>query len=80
MTLLGQRARASVNAFTKETFSGIQITKTFRREKKVYNNFLEVNNQSYRVNLKRAFFMNSIFPTTFFKISLKVLGAVNIFL
>jgi len=58
MTLLGQRARASVNAFTKESFSGIQITKTFRREKKVYENFLEVNNQSYRVNLKRAFFMN----------------------
>lgn len=62
MTLLGQRARASVNAFTKEAFSGIQITKTFRREKNVYNNFLDVNNQSYRVNLKRAFFMNSIFP------------------
>jgi ATP-binding cassette subfamily B protein len=63
MTLLGQRALASVNAFTKETFSGIQITKTFRREKNVYENFLAVNNQSYKVNLRRAFLLNSIFPT-----------------
>jgi ABC-type multidrug transport system fused ATPase/permease subunit len=63
MTLLGQRALASVNAFTKETFSGIQIAKTFRREKKVYENFLQINNQSYKVNLKRAFLLNSIFPT-----------------
>ena len=63
MTLLGQRALASVNAFTKESFSGIQIAKTFRRENKVYENFLQVNNQSYRVNLKRAFLLNAIFPT-----------------
>ena len=63
MTLLGQRALASVNAFTKETFSGIQIAKTFRREKKVHENFLQINNQSYKVNLRRAFLLNSIFPT-----------------
>ncbi len=63
MTLLGQRALASVNAYTKESFSGIQIAKTFRREKKVYDDFLQVNNQSYKVNLKRAFLLNAIFPT-----------------
>ncbi len=63
LTLLGQRALATVNAFTKETFSGIQIAKTFRREKNVYENFLQINNQSYRVNLRRAFLLNSIFPT-----------------
>ncbi|MHA1980496.1 MAG: ABC transporter ATP-binding protein [Promethearchaeota archaeon] len=63
MTLLGQRALASVNAYTKENFSGIQIAKTFRREKKVYDDFLQVNNQSYNVNLKRAFLLNSIYPT-----------------
>lgn len=63
MTLLGQRALASVNAFAKETFSGIQIAKTFRREKSVYENFLQVNNQSYKVNLRRAFLLNSIYPT-----------------
>jgi ABC-type multidrug transport system fused ATPase/permease subunit len=63
MTLLGQRALASVNAYTKESFSGIQIAKTFRRENKVYDDFLQVNNQSYKVNLKRAFLLNAIFPT-----------------
>jgi ABC-type multidrug transport system fused ATPase/permease subunit len=63
MPLLGQRALASVNAYTKESFSGIQIAKTFRREKKVYDDFIQVNNQSYKVNLKRAFLLNAIFPT-----------------
>jgi len=63
MTLLRQRALASVNAYTKESFSGIQIAKTFRQEKKVYDDFLQVNDQSYKVNLKRAFLLNAIFPT-----------------
>jgi ATP-binding cassette subfamily B protein len=62
-TLLGQRALASVNAFVKESFSGIQIAKTFRQEKKLYNNFNEVNTTSYRVNLRRAFVLNAIFPS-----------------
>ncbi|MFX1354390.1 MAG: ABC transporter ATP-binding protein [Promethearchaeota archaeon] len=63
MTLLGQRALASVNAFVKESFSGIQIAKTFRQELKLYNQFNEVNIQSYKVNLKRAFTLNAIFPS-----------------
>lgn len=62
-TLLGQRALASVNAFVKESFSGIQIAKTFRQEEKLYNNFNEVNTTSYSVNLRRAFVLNAIFPS-----------------
>ena len=62
-TLLGQRALASVNAFVKESFSGIQIAKTFRQEEKLYNNFNEVNTTSYRVNMRRAFVLNAIFPS-----------------
>ncbi|MFW9895018.1 MAG: ABC transporter ATP-binding protein [Candidatus Thorarchaeota archaeon] len=62
MTLLGQRSLASVNAFVKESFSGIQIAKTFRQEEKLYTEFEMVNNQSYTVNLKRALILNSIFP------------------
>jgi ATP-binding cassette subfamily B protein len=62
-TLLGQRALASVNSYVQESFSGIQIAKTFRQEDKLYKNFLEVNNQSYNVNLRRAFVINAIFPT-----------------
>ncbi len=63
MTLLGQRARASVNAFVKESFSGIQIAKTFGQEQKLYDQFNGVNIQSYKVNLKRAFLLNAIFPS-----------------
>ncbi|MFX0043106.1 MAG: ABC transporter ATP-binding protein [Candidatus Hodarchaeota archaeon] len=62
-TLLGQRALASVNAYVKESFSGIQIAKTFRQEQKLYNNFNEVNTTSYNVNLRRAFVLNAIFPS-----------------
>ncbi|MFW9987543.1 MAG: ABC transporter ATP-binding protein [Candidatus Odinarchaeota archaeon] len=62
-TLLGQRALASVNAYVKESFSGIQIAKTFRQEDKLYKNFNEVNITSYKVNLRRAFVLNGIFPS-----------------
>ena len=62
-TLLGQRALASVNAYVKESFSGIQIAKTFRQEAKLYSNFNEVNTNSYKVNMRRAFVLNAIFPS-----------------
>ena len=62
-TLLGQRAIASVNAFAKETYSGIQIAKTFSQEEKLFEEFNKINNQSYKVNLKRAFLFNIIFPS-----------------
>ena len=62
-TLLGQRALASVNAYVKESFSGIQIAKTFRQEEKLYKKFNDVNDTSYNVNLRRAFVLNGIFPT-----------------
>jgi len=63
LTLLGQRALASVNAYVKESFSGIQIAKTFRQETKLYEKFKDINNQSYDVNLKKGFVLVSIFPT-----------------
>ncbi len=62
-TLLGQRALASVNDFVKESFSGIQIAKTFRQEEKLYEKFNKVNDTSYKVNLRRAFILNAIFPS-----------------
>ncbi|MHA2283353.1 MAG: ABC transporter ATP-binding protein [Promethearchaeota archaeon] len=61
-SLLGQRALASVNAYVKESFSGIQIAKTFRQEDKLYENFNEVNNISYKVNLHREYILNIMFP------------------
>ncbi|MFW9904909.1 MAG: ABC transporter ATP-binding protein [Candidatus Thorarchaeota archaeon] len=62
LTLLGQRALAVVNAFVQESFSGIQIAKTFRQESKLYEKFLDVNQQSYIVNRKRAYLFNFLFP------------------
>jgi len=62
-TLLGQRARANVNSFVKESISGIQIAKTFRREQKLYDRFNKINEQSYQVNLRRAWVLNTIYPT-----------------
>ena len=62
-TLLGQRALASVNDFVKESFSGIQIAKTFRQEEKLYEQLNNVNDTSYKVNLRRAFILNAIFPS-----------------
>ena len=62
-TLLGQRALSTVNSFVKESFSGIQIAKTFRQEEKLYEDFKKINDQSYRVNLRRAFVFNIIFPS-----------------
>jgi ABC-type multidrug transport system fused ATPase/permease subunit len=62
-TLKGQRALANVNSFVKESISGIQIAKTFRKEKKLYKRFNNVNQTSYKVNLKRAWVLNTIFPT-----------------
>ncbi|UCE12402.1 MAG: ABC transporter ATP-binding protein [Candidatus Heimdallarchaeota archaeon] len=61
-TLEGQRALATVNSFVQESVSGISIAKTFRQEKKLYNKFNGVNEQSYRANLRRAYVFNFIFP------------------
>jgi ABC-type multidrug transport system fused ATPase/permease subunit len=61
--LLGQRALASVNAYVKESFSGIQIAKTFRQEGKLYENFNDVNETSYKVNLRRGYAFSVVFPT-----------------
>jgi ABC-type multidrug transport system fused ATPase/permease subunit len=60
--LLGQRALASVNAYVKESFSGIQIAKTFRQEQKLYETFNEVNDTSYKVNLRRGFIFSIVWP------------------
>ncbi len=62
-SLEGQRALGNVNAFVNESMSGIQVMKTFRQEKKMYDQFNEVNAQSYKVNFRRALLLNFLFPT-----------------
>lgn len=61
-TLLGQRGLAQVNGFVEESLSGIQIAKKFRQEAKLFKQFNAVNEQSYRINLRRAWVLNLIFP------------------
>ena len=62
ISLKSQRVLAKVNAMIQETFSGIYIAKAFRAEAAVYQEFVELNETSYKVNLKRGIVFNSIFP------------------
>ena len=57
-----RRVRAVVSSHIQETVSGIGVAKTFRQERAVYDEFLDVNNQSYRVNLQTNFVFSGIFP------------------
>lgn len=57
-----RRVRAVVSSHIQETVSGIGVAKTFRRERAVYDEFLDVNQRSYRVNLRTNFVFSAIFP------------------
>ncbi len=58
----GSRAMAAVNDNIQESVSGISIAKNFRRENLIYEEFVGVNNQSYKINLRRGFVLALIFP------------------
>jgi len=57
-----RRMSASVSAHIQETVSGIGVAKTFRQEPAIYAEFLKVNAQSQRVNLRSRYVFSSIFP------------------
>ncbi len=57
-----RRVNAIVSAHIQETVSGIRIAKTFRQEQNIYEEFLDVNAQSYRINLRTGYTFSSIFP------------------
>jgi len=57
-----RRMNAIVSSHIQETISGIAIAKTFRQEQAIYEEFLDVNEQSYRVNLRTGYTFSSIFP------------------
>lgn len=62
VTRQGARAMAAVNDTIQESVSGIGVAKNFRRESMIYDEFVTVNLQSYRINLKRGFVLALIFP------------------
>jgi ABC-type multidrug transport system fused ATPase/permease subunit len=57
-----RRVNAIVSSHIQETISGIGVAKTFRQEQTIYEEFLNVNTQSYRVNLRTGYTFSSIFP------------------
>lgn len=71
VTRQGFRAMANVNAAIKEAVTGISIAKNFRQESTIYEEFDEVNLQSYRINVRRGFVLATVFP------ALEVLGGVG---
>ncbi|MBZ0318758.1 MAG: ABC transporter ATP-binding protein/permease [Anaerolineae bacterium] len=57
-----RRILAEVSTHVQETVSGIGVAKTFRQENAIYDEFQDVNKQSYRINLRRGYVFNGIFP------------------
>ncbi len=57
-----RRVLAEVSAHIQESVSGIGVAKTFRQEHAIYGEFLDVNAQSYRINLRTGYVFTSIFP------------------
>jgi ATP-binding cassette subfamily B protein len=58
----GSRAMAAVNDNIQESVAGIGVAKNFRREALIYGEFVEINKQSYNINLKRGFVLALVFP------------------
>ncbi|MBK9123048.1 MAG: ABC transporter ATP-binding protein [Chloroflexi bacterium] len=57
-----RRVNAEVSSHIQETVSGIRIAKAFRQEQAIYDDFLDVNARSYRINLRTGYTFSSIFP------------------
>lgn len=62
VTRQGSRAMAVVNDNIQETVTGISVAKNFRKESMIYDEFVAVNTQSYRINLRRGTVLALIFP------------------
>ncbi|MGH2522577.1 MAG: ABC transporter ATP-binding protein, partial [Anaerolineales bacterium] len=62
VTRQGNRAMANVNAAIQESVSGIAVAKNFRQEGVIYDEFREVNRQSYTINVRRGVVIAAVFP------------------
>ncbi|MFQ5401232.1 MAG: ABC transporter ATP-binding protein, partial [Anaerolineae bacterium] len=63
VTRQSTRAIGEVNKAIQESVTGIRVAKNFGQEETIYGEFQEVNRQSYRINVRRAFVLANIFPT-----------------
>jgi ABC-type multidrug transport system fused ATPase/permease subunit len=57
-----QRSLARVNAYVQEVSGGITIAKNFRQEQNMYEEFNQVNEQCYQVNVRAGLIYNGVFP------------------
>lgn len=62
ITRQGSRALASVNDKIQETVTGITVAKNFRQEAAIYDEFVDVNTQSYRINMRRGVVLSTVYP------------------
>lgn len=62
VTRQSSRALGEVNKAIQEAVTGISVAKNFRQETFIYNEFQQVNNQAYRINIRRGFVLALIFP------------------
>jgi ATP-binding cassette subfamily B protein len=62
VTRQGSRAMAVVNDNIQESVTGISVAKNFRQEAMIYEEFSEVNRQSYSINLRRGSVLALVFP------------------
>lgn len=63
VTRQSSRALAEVNKAIQEAVSGIRVAKNYRQESAIYDEFMIVNDQSYHINVRRAFVLANVFPT-----------------
>jgi ABC-type multidrug transport system fused ATPase/permease subunit len=75
-TQRAQRSTARVNSSIQETMNGIAIAKNFRQERRLFDEFVPVNQQSYRVSLKQGLVFAEIFPALFFVAGLATVALV----
>jgi len=62
VTREGFQVIAEVNAAIREAVTGIGVAKIFRQEGAIYEEFSDVNERSFRVNLRRGFVLSGVFP------------------
>jgi ATP-binding cassette subfamily B protein len=61
-TTQARRVLAEVNATVQESITGISVAKNFRQEQRIYEEFKQVNAQTYRLSLRQGYVFSGIFP------------------
>ena len=65
-TQQSSRVLGELNSSIQEAVTGIAVAKNFRQEQAIYQQFLNINNQAYKINLRRGAVTASVFPTLAF--------------